>query len=72
MAWPLCATGHARRRRTETRDSFTKAANSEDWKKFADSIGSQVRVMGSDEMTDFVADQFKKIKGIVAKMEGGG
>lgn len=53
-------------------DSFTKAANSEDWKKFADSIGSQVRVMGSDEMTDFVADQFKKIKGIVAKMEGGG
>lgn len=53
-------------------DSFTKAAESEDWKKFANSVGSQVQVMGSDEMTDFVADQFKEIKGIVAKMEGGG
>ncbi|MDP8946544.1 MAG: tripartite tricarboxylate transporter substrate-binding protein, partial [Actinomycetota bacterium] len=49
-------------------ESFTNAANGEEWKKFADSIGSQVQVMGSDEMTDFVADQFKKIKGIEAKM----
>lgn len=53
-------------------ESFTNAANSEEWQEFADSIGSQVQVMGSDEMTDFVADQFKEIQGIVAKMDGGG
>lgn len=49
-------------------DSFTKAANSDEWKKFADSIGSQVEVMGSEKMNDFVAKQFDKIKGIVAKI----
>jgi len=49
-------------------DSFTKVANSDEWKKFADSIGSQVQVMESDEMTGFIADQFKEIKDIAAKM----
>jgi hypothetical protein len=29
-------------------------------------------VMGSDEMTGFIADQFKQIQDLVAKMEGGG
>jgi tripartite-type tricarboxylate transporter receptor subunit TctC len=53
-------------------DTFTKAASSEEWKKFADSIGSQPRVMGSDEMTGFIADQFKQIQDLVARMEGGG
>jgi tripartite-type tricarboxylate transporter receptor subunit TctC len=52
-------------------DTFTKQASGDEWKKFADSIGSQPRVMGSDEMTGFVADQFKQIKDLVARMEGG-
>jgi tripartite-type tricarboxylate transporter receptor subunit TctC len=53
-------------------DTFTKEASSEEWKKFADSIGSQPQVMRSDEMTGFVADQYKQIQDLVARMEGGG
>lgn len=49
-------------------DTFTKVAEGDEWKEFIDEIGSQPQVMGSDEMGDFVAEQYEKIDGIVAKM----
>lgn len=49
-------------------ETFTEVANSDEWQEFADSIGSQIQVMGTDEMTSFAAEQYEKINDIVAKM----
>ena len=49
-------------------ETFTEVAQSDEWQQFADSIGSQAQVMGTDEMTSFVGDQYQKIQDIVAKM----
>lgn len=53
-------------------ETFTNVAQSDEWQSFVDSIGSQAQVMSTDEMTTFVADQYKKIQDVVAKMGGNG
>ncbi len=50
-------------------DAFTRAAETDEWAEFVESNGNEVRVMGSEEMTEFVAEMQQQIDEIAAAAE---
>lgn len=52
------------------RETFTSVARGKEWKEFAATLGSQVQVMGTEEMEDFVSEQYEKVQEIASRMDG--
>ncbi|TCJ15617.1 tripartite tricarboxylate transporter substrate binding protein [Rubrobacter taiwanensis] len=50
-------------------DAFTQAAETDEWAEFTRNTGADVRIMGSEEATEFIADMQQQIDEIAAAAE---